>query len=108
LPESALLAARQSAAQKGIEGYRFTLQAPSYIPVMTYLDDRSVRERIYRAYNSRATAGEHDNRPLVRRILELRREKAKLLGYNTFADLVTEDRMAKSGEAARRFSSVMS
>jgi len=103
LPESALLAARQSAAQKGIEGYRFTLQAPSYIPVMTYLDDRSVRERIYRAYNSRATAGEHDNRPLVRRILELRREKAKLLGYNTFADLVTEDRMAKSGEAARRF-----
>ncbi|WP_434042876.1 MULTISPECIES: M3 family metallopeptidase [Sorangium] len=103
LPPSAVEAARQSAQDRGIQGYRFTLQAPSYIPVLTYLDDAAIRERFYRAYNTRATEGEHDNRPLIRRILELRCEKAKLLGYATFADLVLEDRMAKTGGEARRF-----
>ncbi|KYF48113.1 oligopeptidase A [Sorangium cellulosum] len=103
LPPSAIEAARQSAQDKGVKGYRFTLQAPSYIPVLTHLDDASIRERFYRAYNTRATEGDHDNRPLIRRILELRREKAKLLGYATFADLVLEDRMAKTGAEARRF-----
>ncbi len=103
LPEGAVAAAKASAETKGIEGYRFTMQAPSYLPVMTYLDDRAVRERMYRAYATRATEEPWDNRPLVRRILELRREKARLLGFETFADLVLEDRMAKSGHAARRF-----
>ncbi|KYF70747.1 oligopeptidase A [Sorangium cellulosum] len=103
LPPSAVEAARQSAQDRGIQGYRFTLQAPSYIPVLTHLDDGAIRERFYRAYNTRATEGEHDNRPLIRRILELRCEKAKLLGYATFADLVLEDRMAKTGGEARRF-----
>ncbi|WP_437672908.1 M3 family metallopeptidase [Sorangium sp. So ce131] len=103
LPPSAVEAARQSAEDKGVKGYRFTLQAPSYIPVLTYLDDASVRERFYRAFNTRATEGEHDNRPLIARVLELRREKAKLLGYKDFADLVLEDRMAKTGAEARRF-----
>ncbi|AUX36263.1 MULTISPECIES: M3 family metallopeptidase [Sorangium] len=103
LPPSAVEAARQSAQDKGVKGYRFTLQAPSYIPVLTHLDDASIRERFYRAYNTRATEGDHDNRPLIRRILELRREKAALLGYATFADLVLEDRMAKTGAEARRF-----
>ncbi len=103
LPPSAVEAARQSALDKGVKGYRFTLQAPSYIPVLTHLDDASIRERFYRAFNTRATEGDHDNRPLLRRILELRREKAALLGYATFADLVLEDRMAKTGAEARRF-----
>jgi oligopeptidase A len=103
LPESALAAARQSAERKGLAGYRFTLQAPSTIPVMTYLDDAEIRERMWRAHNTRATAGELDNRPLLRQVLELRREKASLLGYASFADLVLEDRMAKSGAEARRF-----
>ncbi|XXY53522.1 M3 family metallopeptidase [Sorangium sp. So ce269] len=103
LPPSAVEAARQSAEDRGIKGYRFTLQAPSYIPVLTYLDDASIRERFYRAFNTRATEGSHDNRPLIRRILELRCEKAKLLGYASFADLVLEDRMAKTGAEARRF-----
>lgn len=103
LPPSAVEAARQGAQDKGLNGYRFTLQAPSYIPVLTHLDDASIRERFYRAFNTRATEGDHDNRPLLRRILELRREKAKLLGYATFADLVLEDRMAKTGAEARRF-----
>ncbi|WP_437753834.1 M3 family metallopeptidase [Sorangium sp. So ce1389] len=103
LPPSAVETARQSAEDRGIKGYRFTLQAPSYIPVLTYLDDASIRERFYRAFNTRATEGGHDNRPLIRRILELRCEKAKLLGYASFADLVLEDRMAKTGAEARRF-----
>jgi oligopeptidase A len=103
LPESARSAARQSAKQKGLEGWRFTLQEPSLRAVLTYLDDAGIRERIYRASNTRATHGVLDNRPVMRRILELRRERAALLGYHNFADLVTEDRMAKSGARVREF-----
>ena len=103
LPEQAIEAARESAEKKGASGYRFTLQAPSYTPVLTYLDDASVRERMYRAYATRATEGSLDNRPIVAKILDLRREKASILGFGTFADLVLEDRMAKTGAAARRF-----
>lgn len=103
LPEQAVEAARESAAKKGLSGYRFTLQAPSYIPVLTYLDDAKVREAMYRAFNTRGTGEACDNRPLVARILELRREKAKILGFATFADLVLEDRMAQNGAAARAF-----
>src|SRR5260221_6278335 len=103
LPESAVIAARESAERKGKPGCRFTLQAPSYIPLVTYLEDASIRERAYRAYNGRATAGALDNGPLIRRIILLRREQAALLGYASFADLVLEDRMAKSGERASAF-----
>jgi oligopeptidase A len=103
LPESAIDAARESAEQAGKNGYRFTLAAPSYVPAMTYLDDSALREKLYRAFNTRATTAPWDNRPLVRRILELRREKATLLGFKSFADLVLQDRMAKTGAAARKF-----
>lgn len=103
LPASAIAAARQSAAAKGQSGWRFTLQAPSYIPAMTHLRHAGIREALYRAYQTRATAAPHDNRPLVREILRLRAEKAALLGYGNFADLVLEDRMAKSGAAALQF-----
>ena len=104
LPESALVGARESAAQKGLKNsWRFTLQAPSYLPVMTYLDDRSIREKLYRAHNTRATSGERDNRPILERILELRKAKAQLLGYRDFADLVLEDRMAHDGDRAYQF-----
>jgi oligopeptidase A len=103
LPESAIAAAQASAASKGLPGYRFTLQAPSYIPALTYLDDGALREALYRAFSTRATVGDLDNRPIVKQIVLLRREKARLLGFESFADLVLEDRMAKSGHAARRF-----
>ena len=103
LPASALAAARASAEAKGAKGWRFTLQAPSYLALMTYLDDAVIREQVYRAYSTRATSGAHDNREILSRILELRREKAKLLGFASFADLVIEDRMAHSGERAQRF-----
>lgn len=103
LPPTAVAAARQSAESKGAAGWRFTLQAPSYIPLMTYLDDGGIRERLYRVYTTRAAAGTWDNRPLLVRILELRREKARLLGYRDFADLVLEDRMAHTGARAQEF-----
>jgi oligopeptidase A len=103
LPQSAIEAARESAARKGLEGWRFTLQAPSYTALMTYLSDAALRERVYRAFVTRAASGALDNRPLVHRILALRREKAELLGYRTFADLVLADRMAKTGGRALQF-----
>ncbi|WP_367399779.1 M3 family metallopeptidase, partial [Nevskia soli] len=103
LPPSAVAAARESAAQKGREGWRFTLQAPSYIALLTYLDDRGIREKAYRAFQSRAAEPPFENRDLVRRILELRAEKAHLLGYANFADLVLEERMAHTGAHALAF-----
>ena len=103
LPPSALESARESAKRKGREGWRFTLQAPDYIAVMTYLDDAATRRGMYEAYSVRATEGPHDNRNIVAGILELRREKANLLGFGNFADLVLEDRMAHTGSRALSF-----
>jgi oligopeptidase A len=103
LPESALEAARESAKSKGQNGYRLTLQAPSVTAVLTYADDAGLRETIWRAYNGRARSSQHDNQPLIAKILELRREKANLLGFAHFADLVTEERMAKTGAQAKAF-----
>ena len=103
LPESAVAAAKQSAESKSKEGWRFTLQSPSYIALMTYLDDRDIRRQVFHASSVRATEPERDNRPLIGRILELRKEKARLLGYPDFADLVLEDRMAHQGDRALRF-----
>jgi oligopeptidase A len=105
LPESARAMARASAASKGLPepSWRLTLQGPSYLAVMTYLDDAELRRKVYEAFVNRATEEKYDNRPILRRILELRREKARLLGYRDFADLVLEDRMARSGERAQQF-----
>ncbi len=105
LPEGARAMARASAASKGLEApaWRFTLQAPSYIALMTYLDDAAIRRQVYEAFVNRAVDEKHDNRPLILRILELRREKANLLGYRDFADLVLEDRMAHTGSRAQEF-----
>ncbi len=103
LPPSAVAAARESAERKGREGWRFTLHAPDYFAVMTYLDDAAVRRQVYEAFSVRATEGGLDNRPLIARILELRSERARLLGYANFADLVLEDRMAHDGARALAF-----
>ncbi|HEY5069100.1 MAG TPA: M3 family metallopeptidase, partial [Candidatus Acidoferrum sp.] len=105
LPESARAMARSSAASKGLPepSWRFTLQGPSYLAVLTYLDDPELRQKVYEAFIHRATEEKYDNRPILRRILELRREKARLLGYRDFADLVLEDRMARKGERAQQF-----
>src|SRR5260370_15880970 len=103
LPESARDAAKEGARTKGLEGWRFTLQQPSYIALMTYLDDSQVREQIWRAYANRAIEPERDNRPIIAEILRLRRAKASLLGFRDFADLVLEDRMAHRGDRAQEF-----
>lgn len=103
LPESARAAARQSAESKGKPGWRFTLAQPSYLPVMFYLDDAEIRKTMYSAFQQRASVEPYDNEPLINEILALRKEKAQLLGYKDFADLVLEDRMAGSGTRALQF-----
>ncbi len=103
LPQSALEAARASARSRGREGYRFSLQQPSFLALQTYLDDDEIRKQAYLAYYTRATEAGRDNRPLMDEILALRREKADLLGYANFADYVLENRMASKAETALRF-----
>jgi oligopeptidase A len=103
LPPTAVASARESAARKRQQGWRFTLHAPDYFAVMTYLDSAAIRRQVYEAYCVRAAEGGWDNRPLITRILELRAEKARLLGFADFADLVLEDRMAHSGARAMTF-----
>jgi oligopeptidase A len=103
LPERAANQARENAAQKGLEGYRFTLQIPSYLPFMTHADKRELRQQMYQAYVNRACDGDTDNRPLIEEILALRREMADLLGYRDFADYRLETNMAKNGDAALAF-----
>jgi oligopeptidase A len=107
LPEGAIAAARKSAEDKGKKGWRFTLQAPSYGPVLTYADDRGMRETLYKANVTRASGGTWDNRPVIRSVLALRAEKAKLLGFAHFADLAIDDRMAKTGKDALAFVSML-
>jgi oligopeptidase A len=103
LPPTAVASARQSAERKGKEGWRFTLQGPDYLSVMTYLDNPAIRRRLYEAYAVRAAEPPRDNRLLLPRILELRKAKAHLLGFRDFADLVLDDRMAHTGERALAF-----
>ncbi len=108
LPPAAIAMARASAESKGVEGWRFTLQGPSYVSAMTYLDDSGIREQLYRAYSTRATSigpgGEaFDNRGLLAKILDLRKQKAVLLGFRDFADFVLDDRMAHTGARAQGF-----
>jgi oligopeptidase A len=103
LPASALRAAEASAKEKGHTGYRLTLDGPSYGPAIMYLDDAALRERLYRASSTKASAAPFDNSQALREILTLRKEKATLLGFSSFADLVLENRMAKTGAAALAF-----
>jgi len=103
LPESARRQARANARAHGKEGWRFTLQQPSYGPFMQYAEDRALRRRMYEAFSFRAMDGELDNRPLIPRILELRRELAALLGYADFAEYRLEENMVGSGARALEF-----
>ncbi|MCD8260249.1 MAG: M3 family metallopeptidase, partial [Bacteroides sp.] len=99
LPESAVEAAEQTAKEKQKEGYIFTLHAPSYIPFMTYAEDRDLRKELYMAYNTRSTTGEYDNTEIVKRITNIRLERAKLLGFSTYAEYVLQRRMAETTDA---------
>ncbi|MCH6258240.1 M3 family metallopeptidase [Puniceicoccaceae bacterium K14] len=109
LPESAKAAALQNAKlkEKGTDEapvWRFTLNGPSVMPVLKYLDDESIRKELWTASSNIAKTGEHDNTQLIRDTLKLRQEKAELLGQKNFADQVLQRRMAKSGSAAWDFS----
>ena len=84
------------AAARGQEGWTVTLDAPSYGPFMTYSSQRDLKEQLYVAYNTRAKGGEFDNMENIRKIANLRLQIANLLGYETYADYVLEDRMAEN------------
>ena len=104
LPQAVRDAAREEAASRGIDGWVFTLAYPSYGPFMTYSTRRDLREKMYRAYGSIGNhGGEHDNNDVIRRIVALRAEQARLLGYETYCDYVLEDRMVRSLTGLRRF-----
>ncbi|MDT8414253.1 MAG: M3 family metallopeptidase [Flavobacteriaceae bacterium] len=104
LPESALEAAQQLAEKQELKGYVFTLDFPSYQPFMTYVENRDLRKELFLAYATRAYQKEqNDNREIVLQIVKKRHERAKLLGYNTHAHYVLEERMAQSPEKAKDF-----
>jgi oligopeptidase A len=99
LPADVIAAAREAAHADGKPGWKFTLHAPSYLPVMQYSDHRGLRERFYRAYVTRASEfgkPEWDNTPLINEILKLRREMARLLGFASYAEYSLEPKMADS------------
>jgi oligopeptidase A len=99
IPEDVRAAARAAAERDGKPGWKFILQAPAYIPVMQYAEDRGLRERMYRAYATRASEfgkPEWDNGPLIGRILALRVEEAAMLGYPNYAEVSLVPKMADS------------
>ncbi len=99
LPQSAIDAAAALAASKGKEGYMVDLSFPSYSAFMKYSTRRDLREKLYRAYNSRSIGGEFDNLPVLTRIAEIRLEMAKLFGCNTFSEYKLKHTMAGTPEA---------
>jgi oligopeptidase A len=103
LPDDAREAAKTAAEKAGVEGWKFTLHAPSYGPVMQYAENRELRARMYRAYATRAaefadgsSKPEWDNTPVIQRMLELRQEDSKMLGFNNFAEVSLVPKMAET------------
>ena len=107
IPEDALQAAKEAASaddlaadvgnKKVSAGYKFTLHFPSYLPVLQYADNRALREKLYRAYATRASEfgkPEFDNTPLITQLLKLKLEEAQMLGFNNFAELSLATKMA--------------
>ncbi|TCT14755.1 oligopeptidase A [Bibersteinia trehalosi] len=108
LPESALEAAKASAESKEKSGYRFTLEFPSYLPVMTYCENRELREKMYAAFNTRASdqgenAGKWDNSANIDEKIKLRLELANLLGFETYADYSLATKMAENPQQVVEF-----
>ncbi|MCF6437163.1 oligopeptidase A [Pseudoalteromonas sp. MMG022] len=108
LPESALALAKHTAEAKGLEGWVFTLDIPSYLPVMTHADNRELREEAYRAFATRASdqgpnANEFDNSEIMTEELALRHELAQLLGFDSYAHESLATKMAESPEQVFAF-----
>ncbi len=99
LPESALEASKTAANDKNMDGWLFTLDIPSYSPFLTYSTQRALREKMYMAYNTLCTHDNSENNVgICTKLINLRREIAQLLGYDTYADYVLEHRMASNKE----------
>ena len=108
LPDSALEQARQTAAARELDGWLVTLDFPSYYAVMTYANDRALREELYTAFCTRASdqgpnAGQLDNGPIIEEILTLRQELAELLGFANYAELSLATKMAESTDQVLGF-----
>lgn len=108
IPESALAAAKQAAEQKELDGWLFTLDFPSYLPVMTYCDYRVLREEMYRAFVTVASdvgpnAGEFDNTEVINDTMALRQSLAELLDFDNYAQLSLATKMAESEQQVQQF-----
>ncbi|OJV53082.1 MAG: peptidase M3 [Bacteroidetes bacterium 43-16] len=104
IPEAILAQYAEEAQERGLEGWVITLQYPSFVPLMTYTDNRELRQEIALANGKKSfDGGDFDNQNLIREIIALRDQKAKLLGYANYADYVLEERMAKTPEKVTGF-----
>ena len=103
LPEFVKTMAAETASEKGLEGWAFTLDAPSYSPFLKYSEVRNLRKDMWTAYNTRAIGGEFDNTDVVKKIVDLRIRIANILGYETYADYALEERMAKDKATVNGF-----
>ena len=103
LPEFVKTMGAETAAEKGLEGWAFTLDYPSYSPFLKYSTNRELRKQIWMAYNTRAVGGEFDNTDIVKKIVDLRIKIANILGYETYADYALEERMAKNKNTVNNF-----
>lgn len=105
LPEGLISAAADAASQNGMEGkWVFTLHNPSWIPFLTYSDKRELREKLFKAYYSRANNNnDNDNKAIITELVQLRDQRAKLLGFDNFAEYVIDDNMAKTPENVYSF-----
>lgn len=103
LPDFVREAAVETAKSKEMEGWAFDLSAPSYGAFMKYSTRRDLRQKMWMAYNTRATEGENSNIELCRQIAELRLKIANILGYETYADYALEERMAKNPQTVNEF-----
>lgn len=99
LPDGQLAAAAARAKEKGKEGYLFNLSAPSYSALLKYAENRELRHEVYLAYNSRAMSGEFDNRPVIKDMVNARRQMALLLGSDSYAAYALQRRMAEKPES---------
>ncbi|MFN3603512.1 MAG: M3 family metallopeptidase [Leptonema sp. (in: bacteria)] len=103
LPENLIEQGSINAESRKKEGWIFTLQYPEYISFITYCKNRDLRKKMYVAYRSRGLEPEYNNLPIIKRILELRYERANLLGYRNHCEYVLEERMAKTPEKVMNF-----
>lgn len=100
LPEMIVDAAAETAKSKGKDGWMFTLQAPSFVPFLTYADNRELRHTLYLAYNTKCSQdNEFNNSDIVRKIVNIRMKIAQLLGYNNHAEYTLQKRMAENSDA---------